>query len=634
MRERVLLLAEASESHELEEIVSIFAARDCVVDVFDAARVAEDISLLEAKLATIDRVVVLQAGDDTDVILRIVEYVRLMAPVWCIARDSVDPLPGTRRLDVDGLDDDFSAFLTLAGAAESTEEIATPGKLFFGYPRAVVVTSCIALLFAVFVAVFVLDDIAAQRAVTSADLAELDAYLRDWPSGENREAVGRERVSRVVLQIPELGRLSGDGSPPQEDEKAWLDFDEADWSRLPAVVLLRIADEKHGMPAIAAAARAGDGAAAHLMGTAFLFGAFSIEQDQEVARKLFGAACAVGLQRGCFNVGHALSNYSDDPVDHASGFDKFLESCEYGIEIACVNVSVWLEQRGQDVLPGETDENFLREHCEAGSVYLCAWLGRKLYLSSDVGSPVLSDAIRLLEHGCEISDAVACNHLAQAYKIGRGVEKDLKRAFRLFVVSCNGGLAASCGAVSEAYFNGNGTEKNASQMLLYAEKSCTYGGRGGCFRIGYAFSQGQSGLQRDVERAAYYYRQSCAQGSSGACYNLGHYHRDRLFAGAKVEQAAPLFKKACEMGFWQSCSYEAVELAENGQSALAIEKFQMSCENGEHYGCLFLGEALRKGLDGAVDIAGARDAFSRALEINEGWERAQEALDLLDDGPH
>jgi len=631
MRERVLLLVDTAGSPEQKEIAKNLEASDCELEVFDVARVTDGVSGLDRKLAVVDRVLLLQTGPASVALRRIVDYVRLSVPVWSVTSEGVSPVPGTRSLGVGALDASSSWLSAGEPSAETVRADAKQQSRIRRYPWAAVGAAFLVLLGAVVMVWHLLDDLAAHRAVTSQDLVELDAYLRDWQDGGHRAEVIRERVSRVVIQIPEMATVAGEAAPPAEDDRAWLDFDADDWSSLPAIVLLRIADEKHGMPAIAAAARAGDGEAAHLMGVAFLFGAFLIEPDREVAKKLFGAACAVGLQRGCFNVGHALSQYSDDPADHSEGFERLLESCEADIEMSCVNVALWIEQRGQHAFPGETDESFLREHCEAGSVFLCAWLGRRIYERSDATPEEIAVAIRLLKEGCEVSDAVACYHLAEAYRDGRGVDVDEERALRLYVISCNAGFSTGCGRASEAYFRGIGTEKEPRHTLLYAEKACTYGDQWGCFRVGYALANGQGGLRRDRDRAAQYYGHACTNDSSAACFNLGLLHRHNGFAGAETDLAVSFFGKACELGNRRACSFEGTELAEDGDGTRAVAQMRLGCDRGDKFGCHFLGEALRDGLSGETDIAGARDAFERALEIDDEMGQARRALESLEE---
>lgn len=622
MSQNVLFIVEGA--HPPDHILDRFAGKSVRTEVLDVKDLREDQALTLHMLDRFDTAIAVVTSAPTQVFRRFVDCARQHLPVWTFAGEGYAALPGTRMLS----QQDQSQIPAQFDTTTRTKVEDAPRRRLFGINWAVAGLGLIACLGAVLFVSQIWEELSAKRAVASPELAELDAYLETWDDGHNRERVARERVSRVALSIPDLASISEGATAPAPEERAWVEFDEADWSRLPAIVLLRIATEKHGMPAIAAAAQEGDGAAAHLMATAFLFGAFFFEPDAELAQKLFGASCAVGLQRGCFNVGYELSYFRTDADDHARGYEVIVDSCASGIEIACLNVALLIETRGQHLYPGQTKDGFLREGCEDGSPYLCAWLGKSLFDKTDATRSEEVEALALLKDGCDISDAVACFHLAQAYDANGTTEADKRRALNLFVVGCNGGLSDSCAHASEAYFNGEGTRPDIGKMVVYAEKACTYGASNGCFRLGYEYSEGQT-LTRDLDRAEIYYRHACLRRSSVACYNLGLGFRNGRYGPENTHKALALFEEACDLFHRVGCALMGDELVKQDMPDRGVEVLRGSCDQDEKWGCLYLGEALVGGATGSVDLEGARVAFEKTLTLDPDSTRARTALSRI-----
>lgn len=622
----MLVIVEGPEP-ALSGLLDALGERDFRTEVLDVAQLGEEDAHSDFNLDHFDKALALLKRPPSVVFERFVEFARLSLPVWVSENRDISALSETRSI-------------------ERGEPTAIVSRLFAETPAPVEKSPggwkdtlrgkwlVLALIMAVAAGSLLLfrqawDDVAAKRAVASSDLAEMDAYLATWQTGYHRDQVARERVSRVSLALPELTSLSGNAEAPKYEDRAWLDFDANDWGRLPAVTLLRIADEKHGIPAIAAAAMEGDGKAAHLLGTAFLFGAFFIEPDAETAEKLFGAACAVGLQRGCFNVGHTLSNHGETEEDRRRGFELFVESCDKGLDISCVNVSFLVAERGQEFFPDATQISLLEQYCAAGSDYLCGWLGRTLYWKENATDAEKAEGFQRLEDACAVSNAIACEHVAEVLRNVGETDAEKKRALQLSVVACNGGLSDACGQASEGYYWGRGAKQDTSKMLYFAEKACTYGGEHGCFRLGYELSNRDSKVTNDLGRARKYYNHACTKRLSAACFNQGLLYQTNRYGAGQNQNALSYFEKACELSDWKGCAFEGQERLKLGQQKLGADLLQTSCDKDDKWGCFNLGTAFISGDVGKIDHEAARQALDKALTIDPEFVNARNALEEL-----
>ena len=608
----------------LNGLLDALGKRNFITEVVDVTQLDEKEAFSDINLERFDRALALLKHSPSIVFERFVELARLYLPVWISKEREVNALSETASTQRGEPAAKLS--LLLPEASAPTEKSSGEAKDTLRSHWRVLALTVVVVVGALLLYRQVWDDLSAKRAVASSDLAEMDAYLATWHTGHHRDQVARERVSRASLALPELSVLAGGAKAPAPEDRAWVDFDTDDWARLPAVTLLRIADEQHGMPAIAAAALEGDGEAAHLLGTAFFFGAFFIEPEQETAEKLFGAACAVGRQRGCVNVGHKLSYYGETDEDRKQGFELLVENCELGLDISCVNVASLVAERGQALYPGATQTSMLQRYCAEGSEYLCAWLGNTLYLSEGATEAEKAEGLQLLEDACAVSNAVACEHLAVILRFYGETEAEEKRALRLSVVACNGGVSDACSNASEAYFFGRGAEKDSSKMLYYAEKGCTYGSQNGCFRMGYELSSREGSVPNDLNLARRYYNHACLKGSSAACYNLGNLYRSNRYGEVQNHEALSFFEKACDLSFWLGCALEGDERLKRGQQKLGADLLETACSKDEKWGCWYLGEAFISGDAGKIDLGAARELLEKALVLDPEFVNARTTL--------
>jgi TPR repeat protein len=227
----------------------------------------------------------------------------------------------------------------------------------------------------------------------------------------------------------------------------------------------------------------GDAAACIALGRRYLMrNGVSYEPSQAVA--LYGRACELGAQEGCWNLADAHVHVV--AVRDEARATKLLQPlCDGGGQFAtraCMLLGD-LHRTGRGV-PRDVAKAVALYNgvCESGVLSGC-WTLSDMYLRGDGVARNEALGAALLQRVCDgPANAVhllACTDLAQLYTTGRGVPKDLARAIQL------------------------------------EEKACPAVGRA-CANLGDKYERGE-GVARDLVRARQLYQKGCAGGSQGAC---------------------------------------------------------------------------------------------------------------------
>jgi TPR repeat protein len=117
-------------------------------------------------------------------------------------------------------------------------------------------------------------------------------------------------------------------------------------------------------------------------------------------------------------------------------------------------------------------------------------------------------------------------------------------------------------------------------------QACDAGDLEGCYELGNQYSDPGTALPEDDGRAAVLLRRACDGGVGPACNNLAflfHRHKDEA-------EAAPSFKRACELGESSSCFYYGW-YSLDGRGGLPADRtlgaayLRCSCRGGYRWGC-------------------------------------------------
>jgi TPR repeat protein len=165
--------------------------------------------------------------------------------------------------------------------------------------------------------------------------------------------------------------------------------------------------------------------------------------DERAAEDAYRRACDLKDGDGCAALGELLLARGGDP---AAAVAEYRRGCALDGGRACARLAA-LHEVGQGVELDQARALDLYEHaCEESAALGCAGAARMLARTSDeVGQRRFEQkAAELDAQGCNDGDAAACVELADAYRDGRGVEQDMKRAARFYAVGCEEGVEVAC----------------------------------------------------------------------------------------------------------------------------------------------------------------------------------------------
>ncbi|HEY8518319.1 MAG TPA: L,D-transpeptidase family protein [Candidatus Binatia bacterium] len=196
------------------------------------------------------------------------------------------------------------------------------------------------------------------------------------------------------------------------------------------------------------------------------------------------------------------------------------------------------------------------------------------------------------EAKCRAGDLASCTRAGVLYGEGRGVERDVTKAWTLLGDACRRGEALGCSALGELLLADDGFRLDTSRAAKLARAACDAGDGHGCARLAQlctdrliypeqpdacsekqvdrlrrrAVSQLSSSCRgwaaydcfrlaqiygtADLDNALRFARGSCDAGDPGGCELLAELHERR----GEVQQAATFYERACSSGYGAACA--------------------------------------------------------------------------------
>jgi uncharacterized protein len=286
-----------------------------------------------------------------------------------------------------------------------------------------------------------------------------------------------------------------------------------------------------------------------------------IPKDQFVRENILIKHCQKGHFPSCERIQqYAFTHINplnpSEPVILERGAELSKHACEGGIIPACIQLGDLYEE-GQGV---EQDFSYARElyqeACHKNDPDGCY----RLAYTYQMGIGVPKDSLKattiyrqsadLRRNGCEKGKNKKgfdrhdfhwdCFFLADLYKEGLGVPKDLDEATALYKQACDGG---------------NGPKKACNLALTSYEQECEKDKSSSCLLLGRWYRQGYL-FSKDISRAIIFYEKACSGKEGNACYNLGILYKHGKGDLNKPELGKSYLEKPCQYGFnpgcWQS----------------------------------------------------------------------------------
>jgi uncharacterized protein len=157
-------------------------------------------------------------------------------------------------------------------------------------------------------------------------------------------------------------------------------------------------------------------------------------------------------------------------------------------------------------------------------------------------------ALREFSDLAESGDPRAQYNLAVMYLKGRGVEKDLSRAFELQRRAAEGGLAAAQHGLAIMYYRGEGVERDFEIAARWFRRAAERGFPTSQLNLGVMYFSGQ-GVERNDAEVVKWITLAAAKGVPEALYRLGRMYEQGTIFMQSDRDAIYWYGKSGERGF-------------------------------------------------------------------------------------
>ncbi len=169
--------------------------------------------------------------------------------------------------------------------------------------------------------------------------------------------------------------------------------------------------------------------------------------------------------------------------------------------------------------------------------------------------------------------------------------------------------------IAESYYYGKGVPRDMARAYNWYRKSAEQGFADAQFALGVMYENGR-GIDKNESKASVWYHRAAAQGHDGALNNLGCLFHDGRGVAADPVMAAAYFLSAAEAGF-PSGQYNASVIYFFGDGVeknygKAFSWCSKAAEKGHGPACLRLSYMLEHGIGAEKDGGLAREWFLRA----------------------
>lgn len=218
-------------------------------------------------------------------------------------------------------------------------------------------------------------------------------------------------------------------------------------------------------------------------------------------------------------------------------------------------------------------------------------------------------AYKLALLSSKMGDAFSNWYLGIFFRDGKGVKKNLKKAFQYFKLSADQGFRFAQYSVGLSYFAGTlGQEKNKKKAFKYFKKAADQNHSMSLYFVGSIYSGG-NGVNKDLEKSFEYLKRGAKENSLESKAALGIYYLNgepSIGVEKDLKKAFEYFKEAADgnviiKDIKNISLYEVAIAYEKGlgikkNEKLALKYYKKAARNGHIKSNLLLGMILDKGI--------------------------------------
>ncbi len=239
-------------------------------------------------------------------------------------------------------------------------------------------------------------------------------------------------------------------------------------------------------------AKKSDGMACNNLAVMYQKG-LGVTADQTKATELYRRSCELGSMLGCRNLARRYlegKGVEQNPTRAAALLEK---ACNLGNAEACPQLTYLYANDclkggkcGAEVLDPDNSVAKLQKKCERDKQPQ-ACLGHGFMLEAGYGGkkPAPAQAALQYEQACKAGVWAGCNYLANLYRKGSGVERNVGKAVGLYKKACDSGFMLSCHTLGVMNLNGRTIPPNPRRGFEYIRKACEGGRTASCTALEY-----------------------------------------------------------------------------------------------------------------------------------------------------
>jgi uncharacterized protein len=307
----------------------------------------------------------------------------------------------------------------------------------------------------------------------------------------------------------------------------------------------------------------------------------------------YEASCALQHGPGCIRLARFLLRGTAVPADPERGRTLLERSCDFGDGNACVELGN-LYYRAEGVAKDELVAALAFERaCSLGIAQPCFWLD-SLFARGQATEEQRAHAASSLRQACAGAppNEGACRALAGLHIAGGLlVAKNQREGFGLINDSCARGDQLSCSRLAQLYRDGIGVVRDVDRAKQLFKEQCDGAAPQACVWLGL-----QLWRERKYEDAVRLFGRSCDEGEGHACALLGDAHASARGVTWDMAAATRLYERGCELQEPAACAALG-RVFEHGFAAAAdparaFEYYQKGCTPTSSAGCGPLGRML------------------------------------------
>ena len=336
------------------------------------------------------------------------------------------------------------------------------------------------------------------------------------------------------------------------------------------------------------------------------------------AIEIFSNKCKNGDNEACNRLA-SIYYYGDYGHKDMENFLKIADkNCNHNLAVSCALISIYYINNSKDANTIKKYQDKAYNNCKGENCWECG-----LYFESN--DKTSKHALRFYEKACRDSVKSACLAIAESYRDGIGVNRDIEKAIEYLFPLAKKDFLDAREALADIYYDMEDSYKTEAfkWYKLAAQKDQGWSE----YRLGYMYEYAE-GTPRDINKSIYWYKKSIKDGVFDGAENLADIYCNRedynlAFHYYKITVDNNVSDRNYELG----CMYEHGN-GINKDRHLAFLHYEKSAKNGNSASQCKLAKAYKNGDLVGADVNKSK-YWLRLFNENNDTEKGKCVLDSV-----